>query len=311
MDILLAVSLPFFALIFGGYAAARFDVLAPPAVVGLNSFVFWFALPAMLFMKVSQAPHAVVAWPFLAAYTGCGLVLYAASMAAGRMLFPGRPGEHGIQAMTMAYGNVGYIGVPLTIAVFGDQAALPAALVVALDTTLYIGLTTAILEASARSHPSWLAIARHALGRIANSPLLIAIAVGFAWRASGIPLPKVIAAFGDLLAAAAAPCALFALGANLVGAPITARFGRIALLVTAKLIVLPLMVWLAARYIFALDPFLTAIAVILATLPTAANVFVLARTYDAEAELTASAILVSTAVAVLTVSVALAMLVSK
>jgi malonate transporter and related proteins len=306
MDVLLAVSLPFFALIFGGYGAGRWRLLPDGASAALNAFVFRFALPAMLFMKVSQAPHVAIAWQFFAAYTGGGLAMYALGMAAGRLLFPGRVAENAIQGMAAAYGNVGYIGVPLAITVFGDQAALPAALVVALDTSIYIGLTTAIVEASAGTHPSWAAIARHAFARVAGNPLLIAIAVGFAWRMGGIPLPTVIGAFGDLLAGAAAPCALFALGANLVGAPVTARFGQIALLAAAKLAVYPLIVWLAARHVLALDPRLTAIAVVLASLPIAANVFVLARAYDTYAEPTASAVLVSTAVAVFTVSAALA-----
>ncbi|EAR20350.1 AEC family transporter [Nitrococcus mobilis] len=52
------IALPFFAVIFTGYGAGRSRLLNAGAVVGLNAFVFYFALPALLLVKVSQAPAA-------------------------------------------------------------------------------------------------------------------------------------------------------------------------------------------------------------------------------------------------------------
>src|SRR3546814_1365033 len=77
METLLNVSLPFFGLIFIGYGAGRTRLITPQAYLGLNAFVIWFALPALLFLKMSQAPVFEAFDPrFVAAYTGGGLIAY-------------------------------------------------------------------------------------------------------------------------------------------------------------------------------------------------------------------------------------------
>jgi len=66
---ILTVSLPIFALIFSGYGAGRLRLLNEPAIVGLNGFVFYFALPALLFIKMAEAPLLEAwDWRFLAGY---------------------------------------------------------------------------------------------------------------------------------------------------------------------------------------------------------------------------------------------------
>ena len=87
----------------------------------------------------------------------------------------------------------------------------------------------------------------------------------------GLTLPAPAKAFGVLLGGAALPCALFALGASLVGHPITAGKGEVALLVGLKLLAHPLAVWVLVTYAFALQPLWAKVAVIEAALPTAVN----------------------------------------
>jgi predicted permease len=308
MDVVLNVAFPFFALIFGGYGAARFEALAPAAVIGLNSFVFWFALPAMLFMKMSAAPVGeVFDWRFLAAFSGGGMLAFIATYAAGRALFSPRPAESAIQGMAAAFGNIGYMGIPIIVAVFGDKAVLPAALVLVADHVVTIPVTTALIEYDRPQHGSLFSIFWRVLGNLARHPLILSIAAGLASAALHVRLPVPLAALGDLLAGAAPPCALFALGATLAGRPLTQGWREVGLMSAGKLFVHPLMAYAIARAL-ALDPFLTAVVVVEASLPIAANVFIMARAYDTYVERASSAILVSTIVAVFTVSGLLAVL---
>jgi predicted permease len=310
MQTVFNIALPSFALIFGGYAAGRFQLLSEPAIAGLNSFVFYFALPALLFFKMAAMPIvALFDWRFVAAYSGGGLIAFAACASLGRVFFRTRLAECGLQGIAAAFPNVGYLGLPLLIAVFGDRATLPCVLVLVFDHLLLLPLTTALIEADiGKGHSAKRIVAIVAAG-IARNPLIIATVSGALVGLTGIAMPVPAAAFGSLLGSAAAPCALFALGATLVGRPISANKHEVALLVGSKLFVHPAAAAFIGYELLGLDPFLANIAIIEGSLPIAANVFIMARAYGFYVARTSTAILVSTIVSVFTVSALLAWLV--
>ena len=306
METLLNISLPFFGLIATGYAAGRARLLTAAAAAGLNTFVFWFTLPAFLFMKMSAAaPGAVLDARFVLAYSGGGILCFSVCVVLGRLLFRPSFAESAIQGMAAGFGNIGYMGLPIVVAVFGEHMLVPAVTVILMDNILMLCLPTALIEFNrGKGAAQGLGVIR-ILGNVVLSlvrnPLMVAAAAGLAWGALGIPLPAPIATFGNLLANAAAPCALFVLGATLVGRPLTQGFPEIALLSGCKLLLHPALVFGLAS-VLALDPRLTAVAVVEASLPIAANVFTVARAYDVYAERASSAILFSTICAVVTVS---------
>ncbi len=140
-----------------------------------------------------------------------------------------------------------------------------------------------------------------------RSPLIIAIFAGVLISALGLRLPTPVENFTGLLGSAAAPCALFALGATLAGQPISKGVGEISYMTAFKLLVHPTAVWFTT-YLLGIDPFWAAVAILGSALPTAANVFIIAKQYDTYVERASSAILVSTAISVVTVSTLLAVL---
>ncbi len=304
METLLTVSLPFFGLIFAGYAAGHFRLITASAHVGLNAFVIWFALPAMLFMKMAEAPVVEAFDPrFVAAYTGGGLIAYCLVMLLSRLLLPRLSwGERAVQGMGAGFGNVGYMGLPILIALFGDAAVLPAVLVIVFDHVLLIPLTTAIIEGTGGRHASLPAIFKRVFLGMARNPLIIATFAGLAWGFTGWQLPAPAHTFGGLLADASAPCALFSLGLTLVGRPLTDGLEEVSLTAVGKLALHPIAVWMLASLVLKLDPFLTAVAVIQASMPTAANVYILASTQNVYVERSSSTILVTTVIATITVS---------
>lgn len=303
METLLNISLPFFALIFTGYAAGYFRLITAAAHAGLNAFVIWFALPVMLFLKMSQAPVLEAFDPrFVAAYTGGGLIAYAITVGLSRLLFGLTWGERAIQGMGASFGNVGYMGLPVLIALFGDKAVLPAVLVIVFDHIVLIPLTSAIIEGTAGRHASIAAIFRRVLIGMSRNPLIISTFAGLLWGLTGLKLPVPVATFGDLLANAAAPCALFSLGLTLVGRPLSDGLEQITVTTVGKLAIHPLAVWMLSSLVLNLDPFLTAVAVIQASMPTAANVYILASAQNTYVERTSSTILVTTVLATVTVS---------
>ena len=134
----------------------------------------------------------------------------------------------------------------------------------------------------------------------------VALAAGLVWSLAGPPLPDLLDRFLDLLGRGAVPCALFALGATMTGYRIAGDLKDSAAIVALKLGLHPLIVWLVATQIFALSPLHTAVATIVASLPVGVNVFILARAYDTYVRRSASAVLISTALSVVTTGLVLA-----
>ncbi len=309
LQTILNTALPFFALIFCGYGAGRFRLLSEASVAGVNAFVFYFALPAFIFNLLATSPLAdVVNGPFVAAYLGTGLVVFAVAAILGRLLFKVRRSEAALQGSAAVLGNTGYMGIPLVAAAFGDRAAIPLVLGLTLEATVLIPLTIILVEAQKGLEGGWFQLLGSVAGAMVRNPIIIAIFTGVLVSAMSLGLPTPIENFTDLLGRAAGPCALFALGATLTSFPISTGIGEVSYMTFFKLLVHPAAIWFATTRLFDVDPLWATVAILGAALPVAANVFIVARQYDTYVDRTSSAILVSTAISVVTVSILLTIL---
>ncbi|MDP8949350.1 MAG: AEC family transporter [Actinomycetota bacterium] len=309
MQTILNTALPFFALIFCGYGAGRFKLLSEASVAGVNAFVFYFALPAFIFNLLATSPLAdVVNAPFVAAYLGTGLVVFAVAAVLGRLLFKVRRSEAALQGSAAVLGNTGYMGIPLVAAAFGDRAAIPLVLGLTLEATVLIPLTIILVEAQKGLDAGWSQLLRSVAGAMARNPIIVAIFAGVLVSASGLGLPTPVENFTDLLGSAAGPCALFALGATLTSFPISTGISEVSYMTFFKLLIHPAAIWFATTRLFSVDPLWATVATLGAALPVAANVFIVAKQYDTYVERVSSAILVSTAISVVTVSTLLTIL---
>lgn len=309
MQPILNTALPFFALIFCGYGAGRLRLLSGASIAGVNAFVFYFALPTFLFSLMATAPLAeVLNGAFAAAYLSAGLAVFAVAALLGKLLFEIRFSESALQGAAAVLGNTGYMGLPLVAAVFGDRAAIPLVVGLTLEVTVLIPLTIALIETEKGTGGGPLQLAGKVTGALVRNPLIIAIFAGALVSATGLGLPTPVANFTDLLGGAAGPAALFALGATLVGRPIAGGVGEVSCMTAFKLFVHPTAMWFTTTRLFDVEPLWASVAVLGASLPIAANVFILARQYDTYVDRVSSAILVSTTVSVITVSALLTVL---
>jgi len=143
---------------------------------------------------------------------------------------------------------------------------------------------------------------------VLRSPLVLSAAAGLTASFVGWPLPGPLATFCDILGAAAAPCALFAIGLFLVGRAPHTGIGEVAWVVAIKLLVQPLVTWWLAYRVLEMEAVWAASSVILAALPTGALVFVLAQQYGIYVQRATAAIMVSTLLSVVTLSLLLVLL---
>ncbi len=309
MQVILNTALPFFALIFCGYGAGRFNLLSEASISGVNAFVFYFALPTFLFNLMATSPLGdVVNGPFVAAYLGAGLPVFAVAAILGRLIFKVHPSEATLQGSAAVLGNTGYMGLPLVAAAFGDRAAIPLVLGLTLEVTVLIPLTIILIEAEKGLGGGLSSLLGSVAGAMIRNPLMIAIFAGALVSASGLGLPTPIENFTDLLGGAAGPCALFALGATLAGQRISSGIAEVSYMTFFKLLVHPTAMWFTTTRIFDLDPLWATVATLGASLPVAANVFIIAKQYDTYVDRTSSAVLVSTIISVVTVSALLTVL---
>lgn len=305
MATILGVAVPFFAVLLCGMLAGRLRLLDDSGLFGLNAFVFWFALPALLFHKVATTSFArLTDWTLYLAYEGSCLIVYGLVFAGTRWAARRAVPEAAVCAFGAAWGNVGYMGVPLLLAAYGEARAVPAVLAVVLDNVILQSVTILILEGSLGASKGGLAtVARN----VARNPLILAVAGGGVVAALGVELPLPASGFLTLIGAAAAPSALFALGATLRGVSPGRDLRIVAGVTLAKLALLPL-VALAMVALLPLPPDLVAPLVVTTGLPTAASVFVIAQRYGVLERQMAAVVLVSHLGAILTLTLLLVLL---
>lgn len=309
MQSILNTALPFFALIFCGYGAGRLRLLDETAAAGVNTFVFYFALPAFLFGLMSSSPIGeVVNAPFVGAYLTASLALFALTALVGIQLFEIGRAEAAVQGLAAVLANTGYMGIPLISAVFGREAAVPIVVGLTLDGVLMIPLGIVIIESSKGRAESLTRTALATISALARNPLILSIFAGLAVSTTGFNPPMPLGNFLDLLGGTAGPCALFALGATLAGRTVAGGTAEVSYMTFMKLVLHPAALFFTTTVIFSVDPLWATAALLGAALPIAANVFIVARQYNVYVSRTSSAILISTAVSLFSVSALLLVL---
>ena len=263
------------------------------AAVPLNSFVYFFALPAFLFDAVAHAPRgtALPVGFFLLAF-----VLPFATSAATYLLARRKFSTElaGQLSITVSYGNVGYFGFPIILAVLGPAAALPAALGQQIYNLIYM-IGFPILRASSDHRARRRAILR--AGPL--SPFVIALVLGLIVYLARWELPAPIATTVSLLGGATIPVALFAIGLALGEGGLSLTPMVISTLI--KNLGLPLITWGAALLLLPAAPVAVGALVLLAAMPTGVVSFNMAQQHDSDARPVAVAVAMSTVLALLTV----------
>lgn len=295
--------LPFFGVIFLGYFVARIRKLPLDALGWMSFFIIYLALPALFFQLLSQTPiEKLTEWRFVAAsmlatYSVFGFVFLIAYFRNGRTLEVPT-----IQGLAACYGNIGYMGPGIALLAFGESAAVPVALVFCFENMMHFAVAPLFMALSGNDKRAPLVVARDVATKILIHPFIIATMIGVGAAALHWQPPQAIDSFVAIIARAAAPCALFAMGVTLAMRPLQTVPLELGYIVPIKLIVHPAMCYVMMQTLGDFDPVWVASAVLLAALPTATNVFVLAQQYQVWVEKASATILLTTMFSVLTVT---------
>jgi malonate transporter len=298
-------ALPVFALVACGYLAGRLRIVNQASSEALNQFVYYFALPAMLFIAVYRGSlqDILSGWFML----GVVLATFGTALAGflvSHYLQAATAAQSTLRALNASFANTGYLGIPLVTVAYGERAALPAALATVATNIVSFAAALVLLERFA--NPGRPSVAR-ALASVARSPLIWPIAVAVLLVALAVKIPLPAERFAGLLAAAAGPCALFAIG--LFVSQLSMRAGLQASWPSAalKLVLHPLLMAALAFWLLPIDPFWAKIAVVCASLPLGATAFVLSQRYRVLEEETSTGAVISTVASIITVSLVMAL----
>jgi hypothetical protein len=317
---ILLITFPFFALVLCGYLAARRRLLPLEAVSGLNSFVLFFALPCMLYRfgantPIAQLLDAGVFFTWLLA--ALVMVAIAVALSLNQRI---RWNDAAFGALVAAFPNTGFMGVPLLVALLGAQAAGPIILTMVIDMVITTSLCIALSRLDGADQHGASKAARLALKGVATNPLPWAIVLGAVASTLGLTLPEPLMQTVGLLADAASPVALFTIGAVLARSQMLAAMhghAPIALrdylpVAAMKLILHPALVLLMGTLAISaglpLGKFALTVVVLAAALPSASNVSLLAERFGADNGRIARIILLSTAAAFVSFSLAVMLL---
>ncbi|MCW4465657.1 AEC family transporter [Glutamicibacter sp. MNS18] len=276
-----------------GYWAGKKNLFGDNGRYILNRLTFFVASPMLLFTTIAAAKPREALGPQLFIAGTSAMIVFLAFWIFSRLAFQRSSGERTIGAMAASTVNAGNLGLPIAIYALGDiSLAAPIAL---FQMSVMTPISLAMMEkATANGETKFAGV----LWRTVTNPMIVASMLGllcsiFQW----LP-PQIIMTPVQLLAGASIPAMLLGFGLSLVGSRPLQRSSKRRLEVwiasVAKLVLHPLLAWALAAWVFGLDPTGQYIAVIMAALPTAQNIFVNADRYESGITVAKDTVLLTT-----------------
>ncbi len=301
MGDLTAIILPVFLVIGFGYLAVWRGLFAESAVDGLMRFTQNFAIPALLFRALStlDLSGGIDAGLLISFYIGAtaGFVL---GILGARHLF-GRTWEDSVAiGFCCLFSNSLLLGLPITERAYGAEALADNYKIIAIHAPFCYLLGITVMEVVRASGAPARDLPGKVLGAMFSNALILGIAAGLTVNLTGLPMPMVLTDALDLLVRAALPAALFGLGGVLYRYRPEGDLRTILAVCAVSLLVHPAIVWtLAAPFDLGAEALRS--AVVTAAMAPGINAYVFANMYGAARRVAASAVLIGTALSILTV----------
>ncbi|PTM60195.1 AEC family transporter [Phreatobacter oligotrophus] len=298
IDLVLLVA-PVFGLVALGYAAGLAGLIGERANEGLTSYLFVIGAPALMFKLLTAAVFpGVFPWGYwIAYYVGMAVVWALATLFAAR-LFRRSHGDAVIAGLSTGQANTVLIGIPIILKAYGEDAAFPIAMLLAVNLPITMSLATLMLEGTRAARGGAL-FAK--LGRgLATHPLIIAMVAGVACQALGVKPAGVPATMLDMVAGTTIPLSLIALGLSLKTYGVRADVPVALMVCVLRLIVHPAIAFVVAHHVFGLPPAWTGTVVLFAAMPAGINAYLFAARYGQGVGIASTSVALSTLLSVFT-----------
>ena len=299
---------PIFAIALVGFIVTYAGLFSARDIRGISRFVFDIAIPVMLFNSMARIDLPdTLNWGFLLSYYLVAVSMFFLGMVISNRFFQHSIQEQSVFGLGSAYSNTVLVGLPIITTGLGERALLPMFMLISIHSAVLFFLVSLMAERNggeghARTVP---VIAGQAIKKMFTNPIIIGLALGLLFNLLAIPIPTPIAKTIELISGAALPSALFVLGASLSAYKLAGHFREAWTLSALKLLLMPALVAVLAFVVFDLDPLWAAVAVMTAGMPVGINVYMFSQKYEAGIETISTAILLSTSISVVTISLLL------
>ena len=303
MSDVVGLVLPFFGLIFLGFLVARITRQPLDALGWMNTFIIYVALPALFIQLLSKTPiEQLTEFGYIFGTVFSTYLVFALMFALSALRSGGGIAESAVKSLAAAYGNIGYMGPGLALLAFGEEAAVPVALIFCFENIMHFTVMPMLMALGGGQKTAPLRLAASVAKSIALHPFIIATAIGVAAAYFQFTAPLALDRLLQTLAQAAAPCALFAMGVTLALRPLTRIPSELGLIAALKLVVHPALCYLVLGWLGDFSEVWVYTAVLMAALPTATNVFVIAQQYGVWVQRASASVLLTTVLSVITVT---------
>ncbi len=305
MNLVFSAIFPIFGMMALGAFAKKINILGERSEAVLSRFVFYFSLPATLFLAISNSPvKKALNIPYIAVISIGTFILITSLLCYLRFYKKAARSDIHIRAMLVSQPNATFMGIPILMTVLGVNTLLPIA-IAALIFNIFLSFILIFMELSNKHSDSHFII--KFFSSFYKNPILIGILVGFVVSFIGIRLPVFLNKLLHQLAMTAAPCAMFAIGQSLMKFRLSCEIKKILPICFFKLVVHPAIV-LVLMLFFRVPSLWAASGFIISGLPIALKTYIIAEKNNTNCEEVSAAILISTLFSVITISFAILIL---
>jgi malonate transporter and related proteins len=302
LNTILITVLPVFGMIVLGYGLAKYKIIDEAAGRGISLFVFNVAIPALLFKTMANLNASDAApWSLWASFYGGLAMIWILATLISRTI-PSLNVSGGASAsMASGFGNLALLGTPLALAHFGQAVAVPLGLIISVHSpALWFTATLHRELARQQSGFNWSKILKELANNLARNAIVLALITGTLWRFTGLGVNPVPEKMLQMLAEASVPTALVALGVSLASYSIKGSWDGMFAILALKMLLMPILVFGFAHFVFHLPPLWLKIAVLFAAMPTGANGFLFAQRNNEAVPAVSAAVAAGTGFAAIT-----------
>ena len=301
LDLIVGKVGPVFLTILAGFLLTHVKIISREGIPFLAKIAMNVFIPAMLFQTLSQsdisAHFDLRLWGSY--YTGV-LLNFALVFMAARLWLKAKTDEAAVTAMGGVFSNIVLLGIPFVQAVYGEEGLVPLLVVLSIHPLTLLGLTILIVEGTRGGDGHWLPNVMRSVFRVMRNPIIIAIVTGVLASLINLPVPEMIDGTLERFRTAGPTIALLLVGAGLYGQSVRGNLSASLLCTVAKMFVQPILVFSVAHFIFDLPVLWLTIVTLVAALPSGANVAVVAGNYNVCVDRSATTILITTIISMLT-----------
>lgn len=304
MVLVLTVTIPIFIVILAGYLSAKKGMMGPESIKAFTNFVFYFCVPLLLFQNLANARVAEqIRGEFIIAYILAGVTSFVVGLAIARTVFRCDNGEQAIHGLAFSFGHTVFMTIPIGQALYGDKSVLPIALLITIEMGVVLPLSIILLEIRKGNQRDFLSLIKTVFRVVILNPIVPSILLGVTASVLNFELPVILDGLVNLIKGATIPCALYAIGASLAGLAFSERLQETGSMVFGKLLIYPTLVLVFMSLFPNIPVEWRNIAIIAAATPLGASVYIVASTYNTYVNRSSAATLVSTLLAVVTLSI--------